>query len=67
LPKDPVSRAKVRAICEMINSGMQPLQNLRVLAKVEEMKGDKMAWIKYFISLGMECYFIHVIDYLKFF
>lgn len=54
-PKDPISRAKVRAICEMINAGIQPLQNLRVLAKVEELKGDKMVWLKYFVSMGLEC------------
>lgn len=31
LPKDPVKKAKVRAFCEVINSGMHPYQNLRVL------------------------------------
>lgn len=54
LPKDPLNRAKVRAICELVNSGMQPLQNLKVLAKVEELKGNKMEWIQFFISNGME-------------
>ncbi|KAK2152259.1 hypothetical protein LSH36_334g05026 [Paralvinella palmiformis] len=34
LPEDPAQRAKVRAIAEMINSGIQPLQNLRVLNKL---------------------------------
>lgn len=57
LPKDPLNRVKVRAICELINSGIQPLQNLKVLAKVEELKGDKMEWIKFFVSGGMEGFF----------
>ena len=25
LPKDPVQKAKVRAVCEHVNAGMQPL------------------------------------------
>lgn len=54
MPKDPLSRAKVRAICEMINSGMQPLQNPRVLAKVEELKGDQKEWLTYFVTMGTE-------------
>ena len=28
LPKDPYRRHQVRALCEVINSGIQPLQNL---------------------------------------
>lgn len=54
MPKDPLSRAKVRAICEMINAGMQPLQNPRVLAKVEELKGDQKEWLTYFVTMGTE-------------
>jgi len=57
LPKDPVARAKVRAICEMINSGMQPLHNLKVLSKVEELKGNKIEWIQHFVALGMDGFF----------
>jgi len=34
LPKDPVKRFQVRRLCEMINSGIQPLQNLGVLKEV---------------------------------
>lgn len=53
LPKDPLKRAKVREICEHINSGMQPLVNLRVLNKVgDDYKADKIAWAKYWNDLG---------------
>ena len=45
LPDNLVDRAHVRQICEHINSGMQPLHNLKVLQTIEnELKGDKMAW-----------------------
>ena len=54
LPKDSASRAKVRALCEIVNAGIQPLQNLKVLSKVEELKGNKTEWIQHFVSSGME-------------
>ena len=38
LPSDPFKRAIVRQLVEIINSGIQPLQNLPVLAKVDEYK-----------------------------
>lgn len=36
LPADPLDRFKVREICEIIGSGIQPLQNLAVLKQFEE-------------------------------
>ncbi len=38
LPKDGVIRFKVREICEIIGSGIQPLQNVAVLKQFEESK-----------------------------
>nr|AVT42204.1 glutathione S-transferase z1 [Lissorhoptrus oryzophilus] len=38
LPSDFVKRAKVREICEVVASGIQPLQNLTVLIHVGEEK-----------------------------
>ena len=35
LPKDYILRSKIRAFCEVINSGIQPLHNLRVLKKID--------------------------------
>ena len=35
LPKDPIKKAQVRAFCEVINAGIHPYQNLRLLEKVE--------------------------------
>eukprot|EP01084_Bolivina_argentea_P171175 296565_1 len=34
LPDDPKQRAKVRAMAEIINSGIQPVQNLSVLKRI---------------------------------
>jgi maleylacetoacetate isomerase len=47
LPTDPKDRFKVREICEVIGSGIQPLQNLSVLRQFEESKQKEWAsrWI----------------------
>ena len=54
LPKTPQDRARVRALVETINAGIQPLQNLIVLDKVggddQEKRG---AWMKFFITRGL--------------
>uniref|UniRef100_A0A8C9VLX2 Maleylacetoacetate isomerase n=1 Tax=Scleropages formosus TaxID=113540 RepID=A0A8C9VLX2_SCLFO len=49
LPADPQKRAKVRMICDLIASGIQPLQNLYVLQKIGE---DKVSWAQHFIIRG---------------
>ncbi|XP_045584398.1 probable maleylacetoacetate isomerase 2 isoform X2 [Procambarus clarkii] len=50
LPKDLFLRAKVREVCEVIASGIQPLQNLSVLQKVGDEK--KMEWAQFYINKG---------------
>nr|CAH7718657.1 unnamed protein product [Callosobruchus chinensis] len=50
LPRDCTKRAKVREICEVIASGIQPLQNLTVLIYVGEEK--KNEWAKHWIKRG---------------
>lgn len=59
-PENPVQKAKVRQLCEIINSDIQPLQNLAVLKKLvadygisEEKKED---WIRHWISLGFHSF-----------
>jgi len=54
LPKDPVQRAKVREITEMINSGIQPIQNLAVMKKVSQDQGERVEWNRYWIDLGLK-------------
>jgi len=50
MPQDVLKRAKVREICEVIASGIQPLQNLFVLIQVGEAK--KTEWAQLFINRG---------------
>lgn len=44
-------------LCELINSGIQPLQNLKVLQRIEsQLKGsasDKESWVHHFVSAGL--------------
>ncbi len=55
LPRDPYLRARARALVEVVNSGIQPLQNLEPQRYVrEELKGDATAWTKHFIGRGMQ-------------
>ncbi len=54
LPRDPYLRAKARQLAEVVNSGVQPLQNLEPQRYVrEELKGDAAAWTRHFIERGM--------------
>ncbi len=53
LPRDPFLRARARALAEVVNAGIQPMQNLEPQRYVrEELKGDAAAWTKYFILRG---------------
>ena len=55
LPESPVDRATVRALCSMIGSGIQPIQNLWVLKKVAEFGEEhKMPWGKFVIERGFQ-------------
>ncbi|XP_062393355.1 maleylacetoacetate isomerase [Sardina pilchardus] len=51
LPPDPKKRAQVRMICDIIASGIQPLQNLYVIKKIG---AEKDSWAHHFIQRGFE-------------
>lgn len=54
LPADAVKRAQARQLAEMVNSGIQPLQNLRVLVTLESTYGvDRLAWGRSVIADGL--------------
>ncbi|GMS97410.1 hypothetical protein PENTCL1PPCAC_19585, partial [Pristionchus entomophagus] len=55
LPSDPFILAKSRAIALHIASGIQPLQNVRVLEKTEQIagRGGKQEWANYWMRLGL--------------
>lgn len=57
LPSDAVARHQARAIAEMINSGIQPVQNLSVLqhlAKITNDDSQKSSWGLYWIEKGLK-------------
>ena len=56
LPKDPYLRARARMLAEMINSGIQPLQNLTTTNRVKSMGGDPAAWVSGFIAAGLAAF-----------
>jgi maleylpyruvate isomerase len=53
LPRGLEDRARARAIAEMVNSGIQPLQNLSTTNAVGQLGGDVKAWVQTFISRGL--------------
>jgi len=52
-PRDPLDRADVRALVEVVNAGTQPLQNLVVLDRVSADKAARDAWSQHFIARGL--------------
>jgi maleylpyruvate isomerase len=55
-PRDPLARARVRALVEIINAGTQPLQNLRVLDRVSKEPALRKDWASYFIAHGLTAF-----------
>ncbi len=53
LPADPYLRARARSVAEVINSGIQPLQNLTTTNRVKALGGDDKAWVQGFITDGL--------------
>jgi maleylpyruvate isomerase len=53
LPQAARARALARAIAELINSGIQPLQNLATMAAVRNLGGDDRAWVQGFVASGL--------------
>jgi len=54
LPKDPIGRTRVRSLMELINAGVQPLQNLNVLDRVASDDQEKRKqWAAHFNAKGL--------------
>ena len=56
LPGDAHARARVRALVEMVNSGIQPFQNLGVLKHVSADPEVQRAWAQHFIGKGLHAF-----------
>jgi maleylpyruvate isomerase len=52
-PKAPKDRARVRAMVETVNAGVQPLQNLAVLMRHSEDHDERIAWARHFNARGL--------------
>lgn len=53
LPRDQFHRAATRERAELINSGIQPMQNLSTIQFVKDTGTDEKAFVKHFIVKGM--------------
>lgn len=55
LPREPFLRAQARQLAEMVNAGIQPLQNLSVLQHVRDhLGGDERRWAQHWIGRGLQ-------------
>lgn len=53
LPRDLYLRARARMLAEIVNSGIQPFQNLATTNKVKTFGGDTSVWCDGFITAGL--------------
>ena len=53
LPRVREVRAHVRALAEIVNSGIQPLQNLSVTRRLAAAGVDDKAWVQHWIARGL--------------
>jgi maleylpyruvate isomerase len=53
LPADPWLRARARQLAEMVNAGIQPLQNMSVLNHAQANGLDRDEWARHFIERGL--------------
>jgi len=56
LPKDLYLRARTRGLAEIVNSGIQPLQNLTTTDRVKTLGGDVATWVRPFIADGLAAF-----------
>jgi maleylpyruvate isomerase len=56
LPKDPYQRAHARMLGEIVNSGIQPLQNLTVAEHLSPDTNVRKAWAQHWIRRGLKAY-----------
>jgi maleylpyruvate isomerase len=54
LPTEPWLRARARQLAEIVNSGIQPFQNIPTTNYVRDvLRGDDKAWAQHFIARGL--------------
>jgi maleylpyruvate isomerase len=55
-PGDAHARARVRALVEIVNSGIQPMQNRSVLRLVSPDADAQKKWLQHFLSRGLAAF-----------
>jgi maleylpyruvate isomerase len=53
LPRGAIDRARVRELVELVNSGIQPLQNVSVLQHAASLGADSGDWARHYIHKGL--------------
>lgn len=53
LPRDPYQRARARQLAELVNAGIQPLQNTGPQQRLKALGVDEVAWSRHFITQGL--------------
>ena len=62
LPKVPERRARARELAEIVNSGIQPLQNLRFLRELKALGVDPFPVTRSYISTGLAAIERHAVE-----
>jgi len=53
IPKDPFKKAQALEISDIVNSGIQPLQNLSVILKISDEVDKRTEWAGFWVSKGL--------------
>jgi len=56
LPRDPYLRAKARVLAEIVNAGIQPLQNTTTLRRVKGLGSEPAAWVRPYVTEGLTAF-----------
>jgi maleylpyruvate isomerase len=56
LPRDPYLRARTRILAEIVNAGIQPLQNTGTIRRVKSLGADELAWVQPFVADGLAAF-----------
>lgn len=60
LPADPLGRARARQLAQIVNAGIQPLQNTQVRVAISSDDEAQRAWCRRWIERGLRAYDEHV-------
>jgi maleylpyruvate isomerase len=56
LPRDLYLRAKARSLAEIVNAGIQPMQNTATARRIKALGGDEAAWARPFVVEGLTAF-----------